>query len=446
MFAGREAALQCAVPESRVWVVAPEMNLGEKTFRVVWDLAVRRGLLPVEAKSRREHWIEFENGSKIEVRTEENPDQLIGEGVDLMVIDEAARLGPTTWEELLKPTLMDKPGRAIFTSTPRGENFFHGLWAMGQMTDRYPEWRSWKLPSRINPINLPSDLDEVDQRIKDDPVANAHLRQEYWADFVTYRGIVFPEFSRAIHVRREPFVVGQKTRLWVDPGITNPYACLLVQVTGDETVRVLDEIYKVGMTTPEIIIDAQRKWPYAMFDGGVVGNNPNPELEVVVDEAAADHIAGWRIAGYQAYGAKPPLRTGIEVYRRMLRDPFRRADIDPDTNPLGIWPRITFDPKCENSIAEHNRYHYPEETRRRADLGPTEVPVDSDNHSISACRYGLFAEWPELFNEYHPQTDLIYASTDEMAEALGIDLARTRIDSGYAPEYENSMGRFYLGD
>jgi hypothetical protein len=431
------------VPESYVWIVAPEMNLAEKEFRIVWNLAVRKGLIPVTGKSKRERWIEFENGSKIECRSAENPDQLIGEGVDLMIIAEAARLSPAIWEELLRPTLADRPGRAIMSSTPRGKNWFFNRFNDG-LIHLDDEWTAFHVPSSANPLILRSEIERIDRLIEQDPIANAVLDQEWRANFITYKGVVFPEFQREVHVRREPYIPGQKTMLWVDPGSTNPYACLLVQITGDETVRVISEIYRTQKITDEIIKLAQAAWPYAMFDGGVPGNPPNPELEVVVDEAAAEAIAAWRLAGYRAWGAKPPLKTGIDVYHRMLRDPFRVADKTHE-NPVGIWPRITFDPSCEYSILEHNLYHYPDEARQRSEGGPTEVPVDADNHSISAIRYGLYALWPELFNEYHPQTEMVVTTLEEMGIEEQLD--RMRIEAGYAPrEYASSDDQWSLGD
>lgn len=451
---GREAALQTLVPESYIWIVGPEMDLAEKEFRVVWDITVRKGIPghKVVGKSKREHWIEFENGSFIECRSEENPEQLIGEGVDLMIVVEAARLKPLTWEELLRPTLADKPGRAIFSSTPRGRNFFYRLWTYGQSAKAADDagedprdWHSVKVPSSANPLILRSEIERVERKVREDPIANLVLSQEWLAEFITYAGIVFPEFSTNVHVRRNPFVVGQKTMLWVDPGITNPYAVLLVQVTGDEEIRVIDEIYRLGKTTDEIIIEAKGKWPYAMLEGGVPGNGPNQELEVVVDEAAAESIASWRLKGYQAYGRKPPLKTGIDVHHRMLRDPFRKADIDEVNNPLGIWPRITYDPQCVHAIEEYNLYHYPDEARRRIEAGPTEVPVDTDNHAISAVRYGLFALWPQLFNEYHPSEEQGLATPQE----LGLDeemIARMRIEASYASEDRDPTSQWNLGD
>lgn len=436
------------MPDSYIWIVAPEMNLAEKEFRVVWQHAVRekRPGLEVEAKSKRERWIEFANGSKIECRSEENPDQLIGEGVDLMIVAEAARLKPTTWEEALRPTLADKPGRAIFTSTPRGRNWFYSRFLEGQDPDEV-EWASWQLPSSVNPFILRSEIERIDRLIAEDPVTHAILRQEWRAEFISYAGMVFPEFSYGVHVRSEQFEAGQKTYLWVDPGYTNPYAILLVQVTGDETIRVIDEIYKTGQTTSEMIAHAERKWPHVMYEGGVVGNPANPELEIVVDEAAAEAIAGWRLSGYRAYGAKPPLKTGIDVYHRMLRDPFRKGD-KTDDNPLSIWPRITFDASCEHTIEEHNLYHYPDEARRRVEQGPSEVPVDQDNHSISALRYGIYALWPQLFNDQPAYVEHeVY--TPDMLDQMGYDLDRMSIDDssargpGEGYDFERSVS---LGD
>ena len=54
------------------------------------------------------------------------------------------------------------------------------------------------------------------------------LAQEWLAEFITYKGIVFPEFSYDIHVRAHHFEPGLRTQLWVDVGFTNPYAVLPV--------------------------------------------------------------------------------------------------------------------------------------------------------------------------------------------------------------------------
>src|SRR6185295_7200323 len=76
---GREVFAQAIIPDSYIWIVGPTMDLAEKEFRVAWRLIVDKGLIPVRRKSERELFIQCENGTFIECRSEENPDQLIGE-------------------------------------------------------------------------------------------------------------------------------------------------------------------------------------------------------------------------------------------------------------------------------------------------------------------------------------------------------------------------------
>jgi hypothetical protein len=435
---GREVALQALVPDSRIWVVGPTMDLAEKEFRVAWDLLIDRELIPVRRKSERELFIQFENKSFIECRTEENPDQLIGEGVDLLIIAEAARLKQITWEEQLRPTLADRHGRVIMSSTPRGFNWFYRLFMQGR-DPAHPDWRSFHVPSSANPLLDRAEIERVERLVREDPITNVVLRQEWLAEFVSYTGQVFPEFTPEIHVSAKTYNPMFRTFLWVDPGLTNPYAVLLVQITGDEYIHVLDEIYVTGKVTDQVIKEAKDRWSFAILDGRT--DNPRQDVQVIIDEAAAEAIASWRLKGFAAYGTKPPLKTGIEVYHRMLRDPYRQAPMTA-ANPLGIHPRIYFNPRCLNAIEEHNKYHYPDETRRRNDINPAEVPVDADNHAISAIRYGLYAVFPELFNEVAPSDEVIEVTPEELGIA-----ARSLMDDGYTMrglpfERETSLGDY----
>ena len=108
------------------------MDLAEKEFRVVWRLVVDQGLIPVKRKSERELFIQFENGSFLECRSEENPDQLIGEGLDLVILAEAARLKLRTFDQYIRPALADRKGKLLATSTPRGFNWFYDFYERGQ--------------------------------------------------------------------------------------------------------------------------------------------------------------------------------------------------------------------------------------------------------------------------------------------------------------------------
>lgn len=393
------------------------MDLAEKEFRVVWDLAINKGYLPARRKSERELFIQFENGSMVECRSEENPDQLIGEGLDFVVLAEAARLKRNTWDQYIRPALADRQGKALLTSTPRGFNWFYEFWQRGQDLGNpdHDYWESWMIPSKANPILSETEIEEA--RKTSTPEA---FMQEWEAKFIAYGGLVFPEFNENIHVKRQIFNPMLRTSLWVDPGSSAPYAVLLVQITPEEQVHVLDEIYLTQKTTAEIIALAKVKWgEFILNDFG----QPREEVDVVVDKAAAEAVATWRLSGFRTRTEKPTnIAKGIEVHHMFLKDPYR------STKDL-IVPRITYDPKCKNAIKEHGLYHYPDNTRKRVETNPTEKPVDVDNHTIDAVRYGYFNFFPQLFNEQPKQVIHVVRN---MNEALNIgNSMRLGDDSGY---------------
>lgn len=402
------------VPGSFVWIVGPTMDLAEKEFRVAWRQIVDKARIPVRRKSERELFIQCENGSFLECRSEENPDQLIGEGLDLVVLAEAARLKLRTYDQYIRPAIADRKGKILATSTPRGFNYFYDFYERGQDTTQFKDWESWMIPSSMNPILGAEEIENA--KATTSPEAFA---QEWEAKFIAYGGLVFPEFDYDTHVSAVTFTSGLRTSLWIDPGNTAPYAVLLVQITPDEQVHVLDEIYRTGLTSDRIIDVAVTKWAeYLLDDFG----NPSPELDVIIDQAAAEAAATWRLRGFNAHGVKPKIEQGIEVYHMFLRDPMR--SIEPTywegkmTAPGSVVPRIQFNPLCKNTIKEHGQYHYPDETRKRIETNPSGRPVDVDNHSMDAIRYGLRNTFPTLFNETPEVESVEYASFEEM----GIDL------------------------
>jgi hypothetical protein len=376
------------------------MDLAEKEFRVAWDLIVNKEMIPVRRKSERELFMQLHNGTHIECRSEENPDQLIGEGLDLIVCAEAARLKHRTWDQYLRPALADRRGDALLTSTPRGYNWFYEFFMRGQPGPQHMDgWESWQIPSSANPLLSEEEIEQA--RLSSTPEAFA---QEWEAKFIAYAGLVFSEFDRNIHVQSHIYNPQLKTALWIDPGIAAPYAVLLVQITPEEEIRVLDEIYMTGKTTDTIISVAEEKWgPYILDNYG----DPREDLDVVIDKAAAEASATWRLRGYRAYGEKPTIKKGIEVHHQFLRDPWR-------STPDRIVPRITFDPRAANCIKEHGLYRYPDDFRKRIETNPTEVPLDIDNHTIDALRYGEFNTFPQLFNEEPKREEVHYMDYDDL--------------------------------
>ena len=118
-------------PFLHYWVVAPTYALldePKKALQHVLGLVENGGVI-VHQTDRR-WWLL--GGIQIEFKSGDNPKRLVGAGLDGVWIDEAARLKPAVWRDNLRPTLSDKRGWALFTTTPLGKNWFWAeVWARG---------------------------------------------------------------------------------------------------------------------------------------------------------------------------------------------------------------------------------------------------------------------------------------------------------------------------
>ena len=129
-----EAVLNC--PKTRSWVVAPTYQTAEKVFREVWHQIVMNPdptkNIGTRRASYKDMYIETEAGSTFEAKSADNPNSLVGEGLDLLILDEAAKQKKIVWEMYLRPTLSDRKGRTIFITTPEGYNWVYDLYLKGK--------------------------------------------------------------------------------------------------------------------------------------------------------------------------------------------------------------------------------------------------------------------------------------------------------------------------
>lgn len=81
--------------------------------------------------------VDFPNGSRIKLYGGDNPDSLRGIYLDGVVMDEVADMRENVWNEVIRPTLTDRKGWAIFIGTPKGVNLFYDMYQRA-LTSR--EW------------------------------------------------------------------------------------------------------------------------------------------------------------------------------------------------------------------------------------------------------------------------------------------------------------------
>lgn len=120
--------------------------------------------------------ISMKNGSQIEFYSFDRPSSLQGAGVDFMVIDEAAYMDETIWQNDLRPMLLDNNGGALLISKPMGENWFSQAFDMGN-DEAMPDWGAVHATSYENPW---IDTEEIEAAKRTTP--EQIFRQEYLAD------------------------------------------------------------------------------------------------------------------------------------------------------------------------------------------------------------------------------------------------------------------------
>ena len=138
----RELAYHARIPNQEVWYIGPTYR---QARMIVWRKLKQRlqDLRWVAKTNENELTILLKNGSTIALKGADNEDSLRGVGLDYVILDEFADIKPEAWYEVLRPTLADKQGKAMFIGTPKGiANWAYDLY---QMQEHLPgSWASFQ--------------------------------------------------------------------------------------------------------------------------------------------------------------------------------------------------------------------------------------------------------------------------------------------------------------
>src|SRR6056300_1862516 len=185
---GVQMCMENALQGKRAWWVAPTFAIARVGWRAIEAAAMSfpEKIRPKVSIANME--VHFDNGGFIAAKSADNPQRLRGEGLDFLVMDEAAFVKPEVWREVLRPTLTERKGSALFISTPIGRNnWFYDLWETAEEADN---WERFKFATTDNPM---IDPEEVEAARKE--VGSIVFAQEYLAEFVDAgQGMLKPEW------------------------------------------------------------------------------------------------------------------------------------------------------------------------------------------------------------------------------------------------------------
>jgi len=304
------------------------------------------------------------NGSTITLRSSENRDSLRGTKYDFISLDEFADMHPETWTSVLRPTLSDTGGHALFIGSPKGRNHFYDLWLQGSAT---PDWSSHSYTT-LDGGYVPQEEIDAAQRDLDERT----FQQEYEAQFVSYSGVVFYAFHPD-NICEKPILPEPRTPLHIGVDFNiDPMSAVIGQKSGD-TLHIFDEIEIYGSNTLELIKEIRNR--YGAQRQQYVYPDASGAKRTTNSPGLSDHLLfsnnGFRVVSGPS---NPPVSEAIAGVNSLFKS---------TTGEI----RLTIDPKCRKLIECLNKYTYKEGTRI-----PNKDGVH--DHMIDSLRYVCWQLFP----------------------------------------------------
>jgi phage terminase large subunit len=249
----RQLCWEARNPNREVWYVAPTYKQAKM---IVWRKLKQRlqDLRWADKVNESEMTILLKNGSRISLKGADKEDSLRGVGLNSIILDEFADIAPGAWYEVLRPTLADTGGNAMFIGTPKGiANWSYELYQTAQ--EQPDVWKSFQFTT-IEGGNVPEEEIEAARQDLDERT----FRQEFMATFETYAGRIYYAFERALNVvdvmenySTDVIYIGMDFN--IDP------MSAVIGIRQGEDLYVVDEIRMFSSNTDEMVQEIKARYP-----------------------------------------------------------------------------------------------------------------------------------------------------------------------------------------
>lgn len=348
------AQLVSLVPGCNVLIISPNYNLSSISFELQRKF-IRHFDLEIERDNLKDKVIELSNGSTIRMGSLSTVDSTVGRSYQIILFDEAALGddGESAFNVQLRPTLDRPNSKAIFISTPRGQNNWFSKFFQRGFSSEFPEWCSITADYTENTRMSEADVQEARRSM-----SKAEFEQEYLASFTTFEGQIF-NFDRESNCvdwtpkDRCEYIAG------CDPGYKDPTAFVVIEYcAATDCFHIVDEYLQSEATTDKHAAQFReliQKW----------------NVEIVFIDSAAAQFASDLTYNYDisTTKARKDVLPGIAYVQTLVEQ-----------------GRLKISPHCEHSLAVMDQYRWdPKETLQR------EKPLhDQYSHMADAIRYALY--------------------------------------------------------
>jgi len=178
----------------KCFIVAPSYELTSKVFEhflSTFLLKYNRSLGKyVSGGKNRPYEFRYAADTWIQCKSTTEPMSLLGERVDLVIVDEAALIPEKIYHQYVRPITASatKKGRTYYISTPRGRNWFEKKWYL--LKEKGSAFHF------VSTDGIEVSEEELEEIKKSTP--ELVFRQEYLAEFVSNAGIVFRDVDKIV--------------------------------------------------------------------------------------------------------------------------------------------------------------------------------------------------------------------------------------------------------
>ena len=303
--------------------------------------------------------------TRIELKGADNPDSLRGTGIMGAVMDEYAFMpdGKYLYDTIIRASLADRDGWAVFISTPNGVyNHFYDLCQKAQEdTKRY----FYSHATALDNIYFPkASFDEAKEEYEKEGKID-QFNQEWMAAFVNPSQLVYGEFDYDTHVFHDINDMPEQGTdcLSIDFGMTDPTAASFVRIDYDGNWWIYDEVYQTDLHLDQLVYVLRDKMGDTRF------------TRIIGDGAARFELESLRQRRFRITASKKgadSIFNGIKEIQALLK-------VREGTGK----PKLFIHASCKNTIKEFSSYSW----IRDAFGEITNVPEDKNNHAMDELRY-----------------------------------------------------------
>lgn len=353
-------ALATSKPKARYAYIAP---FREQAKTVAWEYLkyYAQSVVREPEKDFRESELQVHlyNGASVRLFGADNPNALRGIYLDGVVLDEYADMRPALWGEVIRPTLSDRNGWAVFIGTPRGKN---GFWTIYDDAGKNPQdW--FRLTLKASETHLLPESELADAR---KTMTENQYAQEYECSFeAAVIGAIYAKELKAAwdqgRVRRVPYDGGRLVFAAFDIGRRDATAIWFYQIISNE-IRII-EYFEDSMETAAYYAQIMKGRGYHYDTIYLPHDADKGEAATGITFSEVIRELGFR----------------IEVLKRVeLEDGINAARM--------LFPKCVFDSeKCAAGLEALQNYRW-DYNHRMGELKPAPVH-DWSSHGADAFRY-----------------------------------------------------------